>query len=248
MGINQSTGYTGNDIVSRVVNYVGNTSSSFKTYVQQTVPIAIFRFCKMHDWSFLRKTGLTLTTVTGQAEYDLTVANIGFLMASSDVEVIRAEADGVVMKRVDLNQIRRFDAENADGSSNDTPSFWAAVGDNTIRIWPPTVKAMSLKIDGKITPTVPDPDDMSSSSSVPIPYKYQESLIEYVIALALDRENDDRAPVKKQESMALIRSDILDDMRNLGETENPRIKSLFESRFDGLNGNNDVPGFNVWDD
>lgn len=105
---------------------------------------------------------------------------------------------------------------------------------------------MSLKIDGKITPTVPDPDSMTSA--LPIPYKYQESLIEYVIALALDRENDDRAPVKKQEAMALIRSDILDDMRNLGEVENPRIKSLFESRFDGISGNNDVPGFNAWDD
>lgn len=246
MAINQTTGYTGNDIVSRVTNYVGNTSSTFRDYVRQAVPLAIFRFCKMHDWSFLRKTGLTLTTVTGQAEYDLSVANIGFLMAASDVEVIRAEADGVVMKRLELNQIRRFDAENADGSSNDTPSFWAVVGDNTIRIWPPTVKVMSLKIDGKITPTVPDPDSMTSA--LPIPYKYQESLIEYVIALALDRENDDRAPVKKQEAMALIRSDILDDMRNLGEVENPRIKSLFESRFDGISGNNDVPGFNAWDD
>ena len=48
--------------------------------------------------------------------------------------------------------------------------------------------------------------------------------------------------------MALIRADILDDMRNLGDAENPRIRSLMEARFDGVNGNNDVPGFNVWDD
>lgn len=246
MAINQTTGYTGNDVVSRVVNYVGNTSSTFRDYVRQAVPLAIFRFCKMHDWSFLRKTGLSLTTVTGQAEYDLSVANIGFLMAASDVEVIRDEANNVVLKRVDLSQIRRLDADNNDGSTNDTPSLWALVSDNTIRIWPGTVKVLSLKIDGKITPTVPDPDSMTSA--LPIPYKYQESLIEYVIALALDRENDDRAPVKKQEAMALIRSDILDDMRNLGEVENPRIKSLFESRFDGISGNNDVPGFNAWDD
>lgn len=246
MAIDQTTGYTGNDIVTRVTNYVGNTSSSFRDYVRQTVPLAIFRFCKMHDWSFLRKSGLTLTTVTGQADYDLSVANIGFLMAASDVETIRAEADDLVLKRVDLNQIRRFDAKNDDGSTNDTPSHWAVVGDNTIKIFPPTVKAMSLKIDGKITPTVPDPDSMTSA--VPIPYKYQESLIEYVIALALDRENDDRAPMKKQEAMALIRADILDDMRNLGDVENPRIKSMLEARFDGLSGNNDVPGFNAWDD
>lgn len=245
MAINQTTGYTGDDIVSRVVNYVGNTSSGFRDYVRQTVPLAIFRFCKMHDWSFLRKTGLSLTTVTGQAEYDLTIANVGYFMAATDVETIRAEADGIVLKRVDLNQIRRFDATNDDGSNNDTPTHWAVVGDNKIRIWPPTVKVMALKIDGKITPTAPDPDSMTSV--IDIPYRYQESLIEYVIATALDRENDDRAPIKKQEAMALIRSDILDDMRSLGEVENPRIKSLLEARFDGLGDSLDVPGFEPCD-
>ena len=227
MAISQTAGYTGNDVVSRVVNYIGNNSSSFETYVRQAVPLAVFRFCKMHDWSFLRKSGLTLSTVADQAEYDLSVANIGFLMAATDVETIRAEADGVVLKRIDLNQIRRLDAENNDGSENDTPSHWAVAGDNTIRIWPPSVKVMDLKIDGKITPTF---------DTTIIPYKYQESFIEYVIALALDRENDDRAAGKKQEAMALIRTDILDDMRNLGETENPRIKSMLEIKFDSFSG------------
>jgi len=236
---NPTQGYTSSEIVDRVTNYVGNTSQHFKEYVQQAVPLAIFRFCKMHDWSFLRKSGLTLSTVADQAEYDLSVANIGFLMAATDVETIRAEADGVVLKRIDLNQIRRLDAENNDGSENDTPSHWAVAGDNTIRIWPPSVKVMDLKIDGKITP---------NTTSLSIPYKYQESFIEYVVAMALDRENDDRATAKKQEAMALVRSDILDDMRNLGDTENPRIKSMLEARFDGTNGSNIIPGFNSWDD
>jgi len=236
---NPSTGFTYTEIKDRVVNFVGNESPEFQTYVEQSIPLAEFRFCKMHDWSFLRKTGLTLSTVADQAEYDLSVANIGFLMAATDVETIRAEADGVVLKRIDLNQIRRLDAENNDGSENDTPSHWAVAGDNTIRIWPPSVKVMDLKIDGKITP---------NTTSLSIPYKYQESFIEYVVAMALDRENDDRATAKKQEAMALVRSDILDDMRNLGDTENPRIKSMLEARFDGTNGSNIIPGFNSWDD
>lgn len=245
-------GYTSAEVVDRVVNYVGNTSAHFKEFVQQAVPLAIFRFCKMHDWSFLKKTGLTLNTVTGQAEYDLTVANLGHLMAATDVEIIRAEADSVVLRRLDLNQLRRYDPGNDDGSSNDTPIYWAPAGDNRIRIWPPTVKTMALKLDGKITPSVPNPEssvDMNEfiSSLSSIPHKYQESLIEYVIALALDRENDDRAVGKKQEAMALIRSDILDDMRNLSEVENPRIKSLNESRFDGLS-DNIVPGFDPYGD
>jgi len=246
-----SQGYTSAEIVTRVMNYVGNTNLTFKSYIEQTVPLAIFRFCKLHDWSFLRKTGLTLTTVTGQAEYVLSVANIGFLMAATDVETILAEADSVMLKRLDLNQIRRYDTGNDDGSAQDTPSFWAVAGDNRIRIWPPTVKVTSLKIDGKITPTVPDPNnsaDMAAYISVVsgIPYKYQDSLIEYITALALDRENDDRASAKKQEAMTLLRADILDDMRNLGDVENPRIKSLSEARFDGIN--NSIPGFFYWED
>lgn len=224
---NNISGFTYTEIKERVINYIGNTSEKFSTYVDQSIPMAEFRFCKMHDWSFLRKSGLTLSTVADQAEYDLSVINIGFLMAATDVETIRAEADGVVLKRVDLNQIRRLDAKNDDGSENDTPSYWAVAGDNTIRIWPPSVKVMDLKIDGKITPTF---------DTTIIPYKYQESFIEYVIALALDRENDDRAAGKKQEAMALIRTDILDDMRNLGETENPRIKSMLEIKFDSFSG------------
>lgn len=221
---NTSTGFTYSEIKDRVVNFVGNSSQEFQEYVEQSIPLAEFRFCKMHDWSFLRKTGLTLATSTGQAEYDLSVANIGFLMAATDVETIRAESSNVVLKKLDLNQLRRIDADNDDGSAIDTPTYWSVVGDNTIRIWPPTVKELDLKIDGKITP---------STESLSIPYKYQESFIEYVIAMALDRENDDRAPAKKQEAMTLVRQDILDDMRNLGDIENPRIKSLMEARFDG---------------
>lgn len=234
---NSTTGFTYAEIKERVINFVGNESSSFADYVEHSIPLAEFRFCKMHDWSFLIKTGLSLTTVTGQAEYDLTVANIGFLMAATDIETITSEEDAVILKRLDLNQIRRYDTGNDDGSVNDTPSCWAVAGDNKIRIWPPTVKATTLKIDGKITP---------NTTSLSIPYKYQESFIEYVIAMALDRENDDRAITKKQEAMALVRSDILDDMRNLGDTENPRIKSLLEARFDGVN--NSIPGFFYWED
>ena len=243
-----TNGYTSSEIVDRVITYVGNTSLEFKEYVQQTVPLAIFRFCKMHDWSFLRKTNLVLNTANNQAEYELSVANIGYLMAASDVELIRAEEDAVVLKKVDLNQIRRLDPANDDGNTNNTPAYWAAIGDNRIRIWPPSVKAMELKIDGKITPTVPDPESTSEMNDfLSIPHKYQEALIEYVIGIALDRENDDRAAVKKQEAMALIRADILDDMRSLGDSENPRIKSLEEARFDGI-GSNIAPGFDPYGD
>lgn len=235
-------GFLYSEIVTRVQTYIGNESQSFKTYVEQTLPLAEFRFCKMHDWSFLKKTGLTLATQLSTSEYTLsfTIGIKTYFMAATDVETIRAEADGVVLKRADLNQIRRLDTENDDGSANDTPLYWAPSGDNKIRIWPPSTKAMNLKVDGKITPV---PPSVLTAEYPSIPYKYQESFIEYVIAMALDRENDDRAQAKKQEALALIRQDIQADLANLSDVENPRIKSLLEARFDGLSDSLDVPGF-----
>lgn len=241
-------GFTYGQIVQHIVNYIGNEDTVFQNYIKELIVMSELRYYKMHDWSFLRKTGLSLTTVTGQAEYDLLPANIGYFMSVGDVETIRAEADGVVLKKVDLNQIRRFDVENDDGSATDSPLYWAAAGDSKIRIWPPTVKSIVLKIDGKITPVLEDPTSVSFDITYPqIPLRYQEAFIEYVKALALDRENDDRAMAKKQEALLLIRQDIQADMQGLSEVENPRIKSLNEARYDGVGATLDVPGFRPGD-
>jgi len=227
---NSTSGFTGNEIVSRVQSYIGNYSQSFLTYLQQTLPIAEFRFCKMHDWRFLHKTNLSLAITNGTAEYDLSIANIGFYMAASDIENLFHPDSGIYLKKTDLNQIRRLDPQNDDGSSTEKPSLWAEVGDNRIVIWPPNVETGTLKLDGKITPVPLD----NLANFPTVPYRYQESFIEYMIAMALDRENDDRAPAKKAEAMELIRRDIQDDMANTGGNDEPRIRSPFEKQADGI--------------
>lgn len=237
---NSTSGFTGNEIVSRVQSYIGNTSQSFLTYMQQTLPLAEFRFCKMHDWKFLRKTGLSLAVTNGTAEYALSVGTLGFYMQADDVESVYSESEGLYLKKVDLNQIRRFDPTNDDGSTSDTPAMWASTGDNRIRIWPPSFKTGTLKIDGKVTPVALD----NLANFPTIPYRYQESFIEYVIAMALDRENDDRAVIKKQEAMLMIRSDINDDMAGMANTDEPRIRSQFE-KADGVSSS--ISGFPFWD-
>lgn len=226
---NSTSGFTGNEIVSRIQSYIGNTSASFLTYIQQTLPLAEFRFCKMHDWRFLKKTGLTLVVTNGQAECALSVANVGFYIAASDVESIFDESTGVYLKKVDLNQIRRMDPATDQGSTTAGPLYWAEVGDNQIRVWPPIFATGTLKIDGKATPAALD----NLANPPTIPYRYQESYIEYVTAMALDRENDDRAPAKKAEAMQLIRADIQDDMYNSGGNDEPRIRGPFEKSGDG---------------
>lgn len=241
---NSTSGFTGNEIASRVQSFVGNYSSSFLTYVQQTLPLAEFRFCKMHDWKFLKRTGLSLAITNGTAEYDLSVATIGFYMAASDVESIYDETNGIYLKKVDLNQIRRLDPQTDDGSSTDNPVLWAEVRDNRIRIWPPSIETGTLKIDGKVTPVALD----NLANFPTIPYRYQESFIDYVIAMALERENDERAPGKKAEAMQLIRADIQDDMYNSGGNDEPRIKSMFEKRQDGIGANTDWWIFSDWNE
>lgn len=237
MALSGTSGFTGNDIVTRVQNFVGNNSTKFKTYVEQSLDLALFRFCKAHDWNFMHKSDLSLAVTNGTAEYDLSVANIGHYMAAENVETIFDESNGIVAKRVDLNQIRRLDPADDDGSDQDGVTLWAPVADNKIRIWPPNVKTGTVKIDGKISPV-----SLSTNlANFPdIPYRYQEGFIELVIAMALERENDDRAPGQFSKAIAIIREDIKDDLRQLSNTENPRIKSMREARHDGIGANIDA--------
>lgn len=232
------------DIVSHVVVYTGNEDPNFRSYVRQLVLLAELRYLKMHDWSFLRKTGLVLPVVSGTAEYDLsfTVGPNTYTMAANEIETVRAEADNVILKRVMLDEIRRLDPDNSDGSVNDTPAYWAVAGQNRIRIWPPQTKSMNLQIDGKVFPQQPDPTQAGFSAFPIIPAKFQEAFIEYVKAMALDRENDDRALQKKQEALTLVLQDIQSDLE-----VDDRIRSMEEFRYDGVSGLLDIPGFRPWD-
>lgn len=215
-------GFSYADIKNHIITYIGNNSTEFADYVDDLILMAEHRYLKMHDWSFTYKTGLSLAVNSSQNEYLLNSSTIGHFMAATDVESIRSEVDNVYLLKIDLAQLRRLDAGMKYGSSLMPPIYWATAGDNKIHLWPSTMKTGVLKIDGKITPAL----DLTGSPTIPM--RYQESFMEYIKALALDRENDDRASVKKAEALALVRQDIQDDMRNLGDAENPRIKSLNE--------------------
>lgn len=215
-------GFSYSDIKNHIIAYIGNNSTEFAEYIDDLIMMAEHRYFKMHDWSFTYKTGLSLTVNSAANEYELKPNTLGYFMAATDVESIRSEDDNVYLLKRDLAQLRRLDASMSYGSAETPPVYWAVAGDNKIHFWPSKLKAGVLKIDGKITPSL----DLSGSPAIPM--RYQEAFIEYIKALALDRENDDRAAVKKAEALALIRQDIQDDMRSLGDAEEPRIKSFNE--------------------
>jgi hypothetical protein len=220
-----TSGFSGTEIVSRVLSYVGNSKTDFQTYVEQTLPLAEFRFCKSHTWRFLNKQNLSLSCTSGTNEYALESGTIGYYMAAEDVETIFDDTNGVVLQKVTLQDLRRMDPKVDDGSSTGRITHWAPLSDNRIVVYPKTFANVTLKVDGKITPSA-----LSTLSNYPtIPYRYQESFIEYVIALALDREDDDRAASKKSEAMQLILEDIRADVRAQGGTELPRLRSMSEA-------------------
>lgn len=229
-------GFSGNEVVSYVQNWIGNQDSDFQSLVQQTLPLAEFRFCKVHDWSFLHKQNLSLTVASGTNEYALSVANLGYYMAASDVESVFSTANNRYLQKKTLDEIRRMDPNVGDGTSASAALAWAPVGDNTIVIYPPNFSDTTLKIDGKVKPSA-----LSTLTNYPtIPYHRQDSFIQYVLALCLARENDDRANSMKAEAMELIKQDIQDDMRNLADSEDARIKHAAEAvsalvEFDPLN-------------
>lgn len=227
-----TSGFTGTEIVARVMNYVGNSSSDFQTYVEQTLPLAEFRYCSMHPWKFLYKPNLSLSVTNGTDEYNLSVANIGHYMASEDVQQIFDQTNGRVLRKVDLRDIRRMDPKHDDGSTTDQVTMWAPLGDNRIMFYPPSFATGTLKIDGWISPGA-----LTDLSTYPtVPFRYQEGFIEYVIAMALDRENDDRASQKKQEAIQLIMSDVRKDMNQRGSIDLPRVRSWVEAAVDGSGG------------
>jgi hypothetical protein len=233
---NDVTGFTGDEIVEFVKNFIGNQSSEFESFLEQLLPLAEHRYCKGHDWSFLRKQNLSLTVATGTAEYTLSAANIGFYMSSSDVETIFSVANNRELKKTTLNQIRKMDSDQNDGNTSSGITHWAPSGDNKIVVYPAIFNDTTLKIDGKIRPTA-----LSTLSNYPtVPYHYQDAFIQYIISWALFRENDDRAASHKMEVAQLIRQDIQDDMRNLGDDDSARIKHADEAvakllEFDALN-------------
>lgn len=230
---NAITGFSGNEIVTYVQNWIGNQSNDFQTFLQQTLPLAEYRFCKMFDWSFLTKENLPLTVVSGTTDYQLTTSTIGFNMAGADVDRIFSKANGIPFRKMELSQLRRLDPSESSGTSTSFLTTWAPTGDTSIMVYPQVFADTIVYVEGKITPT-----PLLTLTNYPtIPYRYQESFINYLITLALMRENDDRFQMQKAETDQMIRLDIQADMGDGDEVLTPRIKALQEQGFDGISAN-----------
>lgn len=232
-------GLTGTEIQTHIKDYIGNQSDTFSSWLGIALAMAEFSFCKIHDWRFLTKANRSLTVASGTQYYYLDSGTVGYYIAASDVRSVWSEAGNKKLIQTTLETLRGMDPDTNDGSTTQYPTHWAPVEDNQIIIYPKTFAGVTLKIDGKATPTA-----LFTLSNYPtIPIRYQPTFLEYVKAIALDRENDERASGQRAFVERLILKDIQDDMASLGDTEDPRIKSMIELQSQGLSPEQQ---YNLW--
>lgn len=238
---NSTYGFTGADIIGVVQSYLGNYSSDLQTYLTNMLPLAEMAFCKMHDWNFLLKDNLSFSVTSGTNEYNLDSTTIGYYMAASDVKTIFNPSGNCVLVKTTLDDIRRMDPSTSYGTATTNITHWAPLSDNRIIVWPPVFQTTSLSVDGEITPNA-----LLTTSNYPtIPFRYQESFIQYMIVLGLDRSNDDRFPAKQQMVEKLIKRDIAADLSGLGDVKQPRFRHPQEAIRDGV-GSNLEQLYNLW--
>lgn len=237
------TGFTGAEIRDYIVNFIGNDDSEFKTFVEQTLPLAEFRFAKIHTWKWLNKVNLSLTVVSGTNEYTLNSSSIGFYMRASNVRNIFNQTEGIYLKKTTLEKIRRGDPKTDDGSATSNITHWAPIGTNRIMVYPKTFEDTTLKIDGLISPPA-----LHTMSNYPtVPYEYQQTFIDYVLSVCLFRENDDRFQAHRREVEAQIRQDIGADVDDIGDAaDEPRMKSQYEAEADGRGGEDLTALYDHW--
>lgn len=153
---NSLTGYSGSEVIALLQAYIGNSSTNFQTYLSYELPLAEFKFCTMHDWSFLYVTGFGMPVTSGNDVYVLDQFTLGYYVAASDIIDIRDQDNNVILKKTTVDQIRRMDPNHDDGSDTNSPvRLWAPVGDNKIMLYPPNFKTTTIQIDAKMTPATP---------------------------------------------------------------------------------------------
>jgi hypothetical protein len=151
---NVNLGYSASEVIQMLKDYTGNQSDDFESYISNEIAFSEFQYCKGHDWSFLYKLNLPLTVASGTTEYDLNTTTTGYYIAATDVINIYDTANNCLLRKTTVDDIRRRDPNNDDGTTNGGIKLWAPAGDNRIVVWPKQFSTTTLRIDAKITPFV----------------------------------------------------------------------------------------------
>lgn len=221
---------TQGDMIDRIVTILGDTSTAFRTYLQESVPHVLHSLYDYHDWNFKHKTD-TFNSVSGTEEYDLSTPTPD-LRSSEDIELLYDKTNGVTLKKVDLKDIRRtYPKEDTSG----TPQFYAPWGATSIILSDEPNAICTYKFMYLANPTLPadDTDDFQTDCGIPVHINH---VIERMLLLQGMLYLDDNRYTAFSEELyrILLPRAIQADMKHLESTA--RIKHIYEEF--GVSGDN----------
>lgn len=212
---------TATEMITRVKNILGNTTTKFTTHLQQSFKYVLDELWNMHDWNFRHKTG-SFPTVAGTESYNITTAaSITNLQSSNDIEIMYDSTNKRVLTKVDYQEIRRtYPGED----QSDQPMVyapWTTV--DTVYLGPKPDGIYTIKFAYISSATMPSTfsEDIETSLGVP---RYLHTLLEKMLLVeAMLYYDDGRAAALQQliDTRYLPRA-IETDMRHTNSNE--RIK------------------------
>jgi len=216
-------------IVQRVQNTLGDTSSQSKAVIEEIINDMLFYLWDLHDWTFKHKDG-TFNSVIDQEEYDLSISTPD-IRSSRDVEILYNVTEGIKLRPVELRQIRTAYPKE---DQKDTPNVYAPWGTKTIVLSTIPNEVQTYKYLYIAKPTLPtaDGDDMETVTGTP---DYIQHLFkELVMQKGMEYYDDSRHSSKALEIERLwLPKAINADMRYL--EHNLRFKNWDEE--ENLQGN-----------
>ncbi len=169
---------TRGNIIDRVAAILGDTSTSFRTYLETSVNHTLHALWDFHDWEWKHKVD-TFTTVAGTESYDLSsVTTNKDIRSAQDIEVLYNKTEGGFLNKVDLKDIRKNTPKE---DSSGKPVVYAPWGTKTIFLHdePDAAYVMKMLYLAKCTTPTADTDNLESVCGLPdyVQYLFEKMVL-----------------------------------------------------------------------
>lgn len=202
---------TRGQLIDRIANITGDTSTEFRTHMESSVNNMLFALWDAHDWNFKHKSG-TFSTVSGTEEYNISTSSTD-IRSSTDLEVVYDKTNGRFLLPVDLRDIRKhYPKEDTSGQ----PTHFAPWGSKTITLHSEPNGIFVMKYLYLSKPTLPTADANDLETVVGLPDYVQYLFEKMCLAEGFLYYDDNRRQSMLSEITGLwLRNAIAADMKHL---------------------------------
>ncbi len=218
---------TRGNVIDRVANTLGDTSTSFRTHLETSFNEMMDVLWDLHDWNWKHKSA-TFSTVSGTEEYDLSstliVSGLGDLRSSTDIEVMYDKTNGRFLLSHDLREFRkRYPKEDQSGQ----PTHRAPWGAKSVFLNPKPNGVFSMKFlyitkatyPADILSPPPNLDNVTLEANLGIPSYIHYLFEKLVLAEGMLFYDDSRRTALLNEITTLwLRNAVTADMKQLETT------------------------------